>query len=269
MQGITAYRSVTGARGASFRLDLQSNSQKKYCRSGLMKEQLYPIPSVSWVSYVGFPQKQNWREFTWKARIRDRGEWNREEGKASRVCTDGQVTTVAHWVFLWGLWKEPGRMYLSMIPLGHLCVASVPCWLRVGPGGVNTLELVGCISKGWTTFHDFGESPNAEKQKAQAWGAWDGMWAACTATLKTRWAEGGCSMGQYLLLWGFSSSSQQLVPNSHYGLDLGIDKVLLQLLPQSYASPSRSTPAKWQLAHCLLSFPLTQLWTRVLHEQNQ
>ena len=66
MQGITAYRSVTGARGASFRLDLQSNSQKKYCRSGLMKEQLYPIPSVSWVSYVGFPQKQNWREFTWK-----------------------------------------------------------------------------------------------------------------------------------------------------------------------------------------------------------
>lgn len=35
--------------------------------------------------------------------MRDRGERNREEGKASRVCADGQVTTVGNWVFLWGL----------------------------------------------------------------------------------------------------------------------------------------------------------------------
>ena len=55
-------------------------------------------------------------------------------------------------------------MYLLNDPsqgetLGYLLMAPVSCCLRVGPGGLNTLELAGCVSVGWATFQDFGQSP--------------------------------------------------------------------------------------------------------------
>lgn len=58
-------------------------------------------------------------------------------------------------------------------------MAPVPCCLRVGPGAVNTLELVSCISKGWTTFHDW-RKPWCRGTERCPWGAWDGLWTTCT-----------------------------------------------------------------------------------------
>lgn len=58
-------------------------------------------------------------------------------------------------------------------------MAPVPCCLRVGPGAVNTLELLSCISKGWTTFHDW-RKPWCRETERCPWGAWDGLWTTCT-----------------------------------------------------------------------------------------
>lgn len=59
-------------------------------------------------------------------------------------------------------------------------MAPLPCCLRVGPRAVNILELVGCISKGWTTFPWLWRKPWCRETERCPWGVWDGLWAACT-----------------------------------------------------------------------------------------